>query len=231
MRLKGGHLPVETVWSRLTCWRTVAGMWRRLCESSRCTLRFMGTVYVYKLGGTGIYKVGKTKDLTRRRGTYETISTEPLIPIAQIETTNEDEVETFIKHRLQSRRWLGGAGRELYEVDQAELDSTIAAAEKWNDVVLPKVFEAERLSRKQSDGRVLTPGDVERELHRELMRLRQIELTAAQERQRIETELKNPYADRFSSRRNCHVEERNEDDLRYGSSEARATRTARRVPH
>ena len=82
----------------------------------------MGPVHVYKLGDTGIYKVGKSKDLTRRRGTYKTISTEQLIPYAQIETTNEDEVETFIKHRLQSRRWLDGKGRELHEVGATELD-------------------------------------------------------------------------------------------------------------
>ena len=50
--------------------------------------------------------------------------------------------------------------------------------------------EAEKLSKQQCDGRVLMPGEVERELHRELMRLRQVELTAARERQRIETELK-----------------------------------------
>ena len=150
----------------------------------------MGTVYVYKLGDTGIYKVGKTKDLTRRQGTYETISTEPLIPYAHIETANEDEVETFIKHRLQSRRWLGGKGRELYEVNEAEIDDVVAAAVAWNDDVIPKLAAAERLSRLRCDNHVLTPSDVERELHRELMRLRQVELTAAQERLRIETELK-----------------------------------------
>ena len=150
----------------------------------------MATVYVYKLGDTGIYKVGKTENLAKRQGTYETISTERLIPYAEIETTDLDEVETFIKHRLQSRRWLGGKGRELYEVDEPELDGVIAAAQEWNREVLPKVVEAEKLARRQCDDRVLTPSDVERELHRELMRLRQIELTAAQERLRIETELK-----------------------------------------
>jgi hypothetical protein len=150
----------------------------------------VGTAYVYRLGDTGIYKVGKTKDLEKRRGTYETISTEPLNLYAQIETANQAEVEKFMKHRLQSRRWLGGEGRELYEVGRAELDQVIAAAEKWNSDVLPKMAEAEKLSRQQCDGRVLTPGDLETELHRELMRLRQIELIAAQERQRIEAELK-----------------------------------------
>lgn len=48
----------------------------------------MGTAYVYSLGDTGIYKVGKTKDLEKRQGTYETISTERLNLYAQIETPN-----------------------------------------------------------------------------------------------------------------------------------------------
>ena len=150
----------------------------------------MATVYVYRLGDTGIYKIGKTRDLAKRQGAYETISTETLILYAQIETTNEARIETFMKHRLQSRRWLGGRGRELYEVDQDELDQVITAAHEWNSNVLPAISEAEKLSKHTCDGRVLTPGNLERELHRELMRLRQVELTAAQERQRIETELK-----------------------------------------
>jgi hypothetical protein len=180
----------------------------------------MGTVYVYKLGDTGIYKVGETKDLTRRRGTYETISTEPLTPYAQIETINEDELETFIKHRLQSRRWLGGEGRELYEVDEAELDDAIAAAVVWNGDVLPKMAAADRLSRQQCDNHVLTPSDVEKELHRELMRLRQVELTAAQERLPHRDGAQDRHADSLLLGWHCDMEERDQDDLRYCPSEA-----------
>lgn len=66
----------------------------------------------------------------------------------------------------------------------------IAAAEKWNSDVVPKMVEAEKLSRQRCDGRVLIPGDIERELHRELFRLRQVELTAIQEQERIQTQLK-----------------------------------------
>lgn len=150
----------------------------------------MGTAYVYSLGDTGIYKVGRTKDLEKRQGAYETISTERLVLYAQIETSNETGIEKFMKDRLQSRRWLGSRGRELYEVGQAELDEVIAAAENWNSDVLPKMVEAAKLSKQRCDGRVLVPGDIERELHRELLRLRQIELTAAQEQERIQTELK-----------------------------------------
>ena len=149
----------------------------------------MGTAYVYKLGDTGIYKIGKTKDLERRQGAYETISTERLVLYAQIETTHQGEVEKLMKHKLLSHRWLGGEGRELYEVGRAELDEVIAAAERWNSDVLPKMIEAAKLSRQRCDGRVLVPRDTERELHRELLRLRQVELTAIQEQERIRAEL------------------------------------------
>ena len=67
-------------------------------------MRTTGIAYVYKLGDTGIYKVGKTTDLEKRQGTYETISTEPLVLHAQIETINQSEVEKFMKDRLQSHR-------------------------------------------------------------------------------------------------------------------------------
>jgi Meiotically up-regulated gene 113 len=153
-------------------------------------MRATGIAYVYKLGDTGIYKVGKTTDLEKRQGTYETISTEPLDLYAQIETINQSEVEKFMKERLQSRRWLGGRGRELYEVDRAELDEVIDAARRFSLETLPKLIEAERLTKQESDGRVLTPGDVEKELHRELLRLRQVELMAQQEQRRIAAELK-----------------------------------------
>jgi hypothetical protein len=33
----------------------------------------MGTAYVYRLSDTGVYKVGKTKNIEKRQTTYETI--------------------------------------------------------------------------------------------------------------------------------------------------------------
>jgi hypothetical protein len=146
--------------------------------------------YVFRLGDTGIYKVGKTNDLKKRQSAHETISLEPLVLYAQIETNNKSAVETFIKHRLQSQRWMGGAGRELYEVAQSEMDDVIAAATQWNDEVMPKMAEVAKLTKQQCDGRILKPDELARELHRDLMRLRQVELTAKQEMVRIETELK-----------------------------------------
>src|SRR5258706_10989266 len=99
----------------------------------------MPVAYVFRLGQTGIFKVGKTESLSKRQSTYETISTEELILYAQIETTNKSAVETFIKHRLQSHRWLVGAGRELYKPPKDYLDEVIVAATRWNAEMLPKL--------------------------------------------------------------------------------------------
>ena len=144
-----------------------------------------GYVYVYKLGGSGIIKVGKAKNPDTRRAAYRTISTEPLVEYARIPTTCEHELEKFIKSRLQSRRWLDSEGRELYEVDEVELDQVIEAARDWDANVLPRIAEAAALSKLATDGTVLTPGQLEQEQHRELLRWRQVELTAKQEQARI----------------------------------------------
>jgi hypothetical protein len=146
--------------------------------------------YVFRLGDTGIYKVGKTNDLKKRQSAHETISTEPLVLCAQIETNNKSALETIIKHRLQSHRWMDGAGRELYKAEPSVIEEVIAFAAQWNADVMPKMAEAAKLTKQQCDGRILKPSELERELHRELMRLRQVELTAKQEMARIETELK-----------------------------------------
>jgi len=81
-------------------------------------------------------------------------------------------------------------GREIYQVEEAELEAAVDAARTWEASVLPRMAEAARLAKQPCNGTVLTPGEIEREMYRELLRLRQVELTAKQERERIETELK-----------------------------------------
>jgi hypothetical protein len=149
----------------------------------------MAVAYVFQLGQTGVFKVGKAGSLSNRQSTYETISTEELILYAQIETTNKSAVETFIKHRLQSHRWLGGAGRELYKPPKEYLDEVIVAATHWNVEMLPKLAEVGRLTKQRCDGRVLKPTELVQELHVELLEWRQKEMTAKQEMTRISTEI------------------------------------------
>jgi Meiotically up-regulated gene 113 len=149
----------------------------------------MPVAYVFQLGQTGVFKVGKAESLSKRQSTYETISTEELILYAEIETTNKSAVETFIKHRLQSHRWLDGAGRELYKPPEDYLDEVIAAATRWNAEMLPKLAEVGRLTKQSCDGRVLKPSELVQELYVELLEWRQKELTARQEMTRISTEI------------------------------------------
>lgn len=151
----------------------------------------MGFVYILKIGeSSNLYKVGKAKDHEQRRKTLGTGSAELLHDHALIESARYSDIETFIKHRLQGRKWLGGEGREIYEVEESELAAVIEAARRWDADVLPMLAEAEKLGRQPCDGTVLSPGEVERQLYREALRLRQVELTAKQERERIEAQLK-----------------------------------------
>jgi T5orf172 domain len=167
-------------------------MVRHLLDSRRrAGVSPLGFVYVLKIGESGnLYKVGKAKDHEQRRKALGTGSAEKLYEYALIESSRYSDIETVIKHRLQGCKWLGGEGREIYEVEEAELAAVLKAARLWDMDVLPMLAEAEKLGRQASDGTVLTPGEVERELYREAMRLRQVELTAKQERERIEAQLK-----------------------------------------
>lgn len=145
--------------------------------------------YVYRLGESGIYKIGKTTDLKRREKTFQTISTEALVLHAEIETTNHTEVENFLKARLLSYRWLDGPGKDLYKADRDVMDAAIEAARRFSADTLPRLSEAEQLAEVRADGRVLTPSEVEQELHHELLGWRQAELLAHQEQRRIKAEL------------------------------------------
>ena len=145
--------------------------------------------YVYRLGETGIYKVGKTTDLEQREKAFDTILTEERVLHAKIETTDHTAVENFIKEQLQAHRWLDGKGKDLYQVEREVVEVVIEAARRFNAETLPRIAEAKKLVKLQADGRVLTPGDVERELHRELLIWRQREAIAQQEMERIKAEL------------------------------------------
>ena len=62
-------------------------------------------------------------------------------------------------------------------------------ARRFDADTLPRISAATRLTKAQADGRVLTPGQIERDLHRELLEWRQAEARAQQEMRRIKTEL------------------------------------------
>jgi hypothetical protein len=145
--------------------------------------------YVYRLGESGIWKVGKTTDLERREKAFGTISTEQLVLYAAIDTTDHTEVENFIKARLQSYRWLEGAGKDLYRAERGVVDAVVEAARRFSAETLPQLNEAEKLSQVRSDRRVLTPSEIHRQLHHELLEARQAELRARQEMRRIRAEL------------------------------------------
>jgi hypothetical protein len=150
----------------------------------------VGNAYVYRLGDTGIYKVGKSKDPSKRLAAYETISLEEVIEYACIPTNYQEKVETYIKDRLGSYRWRGAKGTELFKVDRHKLDEVIAEAREFDAHVLPKLASAARLAKQPCDGQVLTPDDAKWDMYWRALTLKQAEDTARYERISIEADLK-----------------------------------------
>ncbi|MHB8695772.1 MAG: GIY-YIG nuclease family protein [Solirubrobacteraceae bacterium] len=150
----------------------------------------MPFAYVYGLGDTGIYKVGSETTPGTRKAAYDTISTEPVVEYARIETNSQFKVETYIKDRLGSYRYRGAKGTELFKVDRDKLDEVILEAREFNDHVLPKLASAARLAKQTCDGTVVMPGDAEWDMYWRALSLKQVEGTAKYERLGIEADMK-----------------------------------------
>lgn len=149
-----------------------------------------GFVYVIRSGAGSRFKIGRTRgSVDARLKQLSTGNPERLTVFDVIETEDDALCETYLHHKLRERRVPGG-GREFFELDADELSSAIADARVFLQEFLPMKREAERLASEESETRLLTPGDAEWELYRELLETRAEEDELAFERERLEVELK-----------------------------------------
>src|SRR5712691_3687236 len=120
----------------------------------------MGYVYIYRSGDGNVFKIGRSTDLDKRIRTHATGNPEPLTRFDVIETEHASQCETYLHHRLRSKRSNRSDPTEFFEVDPVALTELIADARHHVEVVRPKMAEAERLAEEQSDDdRILQPGD------------------------------------------------------------------------
>jgi hypothetical protein len=161
------------------------------CAHGADNPRGTGSAYVLKIGtAADLYKIGKAKNYEERLKAHRTMSVERLTLYAEIETEHYGEIETYLKHLLQGHRWTGGEGRELYQAQPGVIDDAVAAARDRATVVLPRMARAAALTALVSDGTVLTPDAAIKALHRERLRLKQVEWEAKHEGERIDADLK-----------------------------------------
>lgn len=150
----------------------------------------MGCVYVYRSGESNIFKIGRATDLDRRIKTHATGNPEPLTEFAVIETQYASQCETYLHHRLRSKRSTRSEATEFFEVDPDELAALVEDARRYGTEVLPKLAEAERLAGGECDERVLPASEMALELYRQLVRVREEYDTLGFEKTRLEAELK-----------------------------------------
>jgi hypothetical protein len=150
----------------------------------------MGYVYIYECG-ENLYKIGKAVDLDKRIKALSTGNPYPLTEVDVIETDQMSKCETFLHHRLRSKRSGRSRATEIFEVDRVELTALIAEARKYLDDTLPKVAEAERLAAEESeDNVVLEPTEAHLATYRRLVEVREAYESLALEKERLEAEIK-----------------------------------------
>jgi hypothetical protein len=150
----------------------------------------MGFVYVYRSGDQNVFKIGKAKDVDRRIKTHATGNPEPLTEFDVIESDHYVQCETYLHHRLRSKRSTRGGGTEWFEVGADELRAILADARHYANEVLPMLAEAERLSTQECDGRMLEPVNGVVETYRALVKVREDHDTLGYEKDHLEAQLK-----------------------------------------
>lgn len=150
----------------------------------------MGFVYILKSGDEDCFKIGKARDIEARVRDLATGNPRPWVVFDSIETPDEGDCEKFFHRTLQSRRVQDSGGREIFALTAAEATDAARQARDFLLEDLPLHKEAQALAKEDSDGRILEPGDRERELQRQLLQARvekyQTELRCA----RLENSLK-----------------------------------------
>ena len=136
-------------------------------------MRVSAYVYIYRSGDSNVFKIGRATDLERRLRTHATGNPEPLTRFDVIETERASKCETYLHHRLRSKRSRRGDGTEWFEVDPEELAPIIEDARHYAKEVLPRIEEAERLTEEPCDDRILPPSGGVLETYRALIEVRE----------------------------------------------------------
>jgi predicted GIY-YIG superfamily endonuclease len=150
----------------------------------------MRCVYIYRSGERNVFKIGRATDLARRLKTHATGNPEPLTEFDVIETEHAVQCETYMHHRLRSKQYRRGEGKEWFEVDPDELAQVISDARHYLAEMLPAIAEAGLLSAQACEDRVLQPTDGVMETYRALVLVREKHDTLGFEKDYLEAQLK-----------------------------------------
>lgn len=153
----------------------------------------MAFVYILRSGSEDIFKIGHThNEPNRRRKQLSTGNPHPLTIFDVIETEPKQHVvcETFLKKILRSKKFIDGDANEFFGVEPSEIRVAIRKTREFLEEFLPKQKAVAQLSKQSSDGRLLLPGDAEKDIYQRLQQIREEQDKLALERTILENELK-----------------------------------------
>jgi Meiotically up-regulated gene 113 len=117
----------------------------------------VSTVYVLRSGNSSLFKIGRTRNLGRRMEQLASGNPDRLTLFDSIETDDAAACETYLHHRLRSRRSKDSDATEFFDLDPEELRDVIQDARAFLDDFIPKQREAERLANEESREEILLP--------------------------------------------------------------------------
>jgi hypothetical protein len=150
-------------------------------------------VYIFRSGDQNIFKIGHTRnEPNKRRKHLSTGNPHQLTIFDTIKTEPNQHTlcETFLHKILRSKKFIDGDAREFFCVDVSELEGAIRQARKFLEEFLPKQKAVDDLSKRKSDGRLVTPGEAEKDIYRRLIRIREEQDKLELERTILENDLK-----------------------------------------
>jgi Meiotically up-regulated gene 113 len=146
-------------------------------------------VYILRSGEENLFKIGRARHVEERRKDLSTGNPYPLSVYGVIETEYANDCETYLHHRLRSKRSRRSDAHEFYEVDPPVLDDEIRGVHNFL-AFLPTRAVIQGLAKVQSDDRILQPGPRELEDYRRLLKVREQLDSLEFEKEHLESGLK-----------------------------------------
>jgi len=153
----------------------------------------MAFVYFFRSGERDAFKIGKTGvKVFDRKKALGTGNPDRLSEFAVIEMPMGDHTrcESFLHGLWGHRRIFESDGTEWYRLTVSEAEEAIESAQRYLEVDVPRLKEAERLNKFDSESGILQPSDDEWQVYQQILERSQEKYVANLELERLQTRLK-----------------------------------------
>jgi hypothetical protein len=150
----------------------------------------MGAIYFMRSGTGDHIKIGRTKGDVETRRLQLATGNPHLMIIKIIETDFASHGEAYLKGILRSKKLVGDGGDEFYVLCQKDIEQATEELQQYITEYAELLPEVTHLETQDGDPRLLTPGNFEFSIYRDLLEAREQECRYSARRDILESRLK-----------------------------------------